>query len=198
VASRSGTPRPQNVPAVRGAAFKAWAEANGVIRNYTLISEETWKDIVSDFRRGLDLLKLLLSDAEVYDDLAARFEARMISATGRITSAIKSYAQGVTSAISILNSTIGNIQGGVGADTSALSVTSGLTITQSPQLTTARQGFASGSSSTVIDRSDRSDRSITINGLRIDGNDEDSRALREILERMFGRAGLGLVASMNG
>jgi TP901 family phage tail tape measure protein len=135
-------------------ALKSWAETSGVMRDYTQIAEQSWHDIVADFERGLDLLHLLMSSAIEYEAMAIEFETRILSGSSHLEAGLKGYGSSILNAASILNSTVGSLQGGVTQEVSF----AGSNVTFAPQVLASPQPFipqsAVSSGQTVINNYD--------------------------------------------
>ena len=96
-------------------ALKNWAETSEVIRGYTAISADVWELIPVDFRRGLDLLHLMLADALVFEKEAIDFEKIVLSGASHLDNGIRAYTQSLTDTFSHLNGVMNNIGGGIAA-----------------------------------------------------------------------------------
>jgi hypothetical protein len=94
-------------------ALKDWAESSSVIRGYTAIAADVWTNIVTDFEKGLTFLDLLTLDARLFVDKSKTIDDLIKEGVGHLTSAMQGYGGGVVGLSSVLQGTIGQLQGGV-------------------------------------------------------------------------------------
>jgi TP901 family phage tail tape measure protein len=94
------------------AALKAWADATAAIRGYTAIAAETWQLVLDDFKKGLQLLSVLLEQATEFDDLAGKVDDKLESGAAKLAKGVAAMAGAVKSTADVLQAAFGQIQGG--------------------------------------------------------------------------------------
>lgn len=91
------------------------AEAFASVKEYTKIPEESMQALLDDFKRALDLLHLLLSDADRFQEMAESFSAKITAGADALRLGIEDFSSSFLSALSILSKSIGHVQGGLAA-----------------------------------------------------------------------------------
>lgn len=102
-----------NAIAPIAAAVKAWAEAAGLIQNYTGVASDTWDKINADFHRAIDLMNLMLASAIDFLPKAIQFEDVMKQIAAHLKGSLDFFSSGLTAAASSFGAVVGALEGGV-------------------------------------------------------------------------------------
>lgn len=145
------------------AAIKAGVEALSALGGYKGIAQQAIDDVVNDFKRAIDLLGLLMGEAEQFEQMAIKLEDHLKSGAAHIANGLAAMGAAIVAAAGALNGTSGGLEGGAtgtssGQSFGALSATSASSF-GTLSLTPAA---ASASSSTTV---------INIGTVTVDGKD---------------------------